>query len=154
MISRQLKNLALFTFILVIFSAPAVFAVPTGPIIGKVTLVLGQVSGQDQDGDTVVVERCTDLYAGYTLDTAARAFLRAELNDGTKMTVSQNGSATLDEFSFNDVSGGQFNATVAQGGFNYEGGRLGRFGTSRVHSSIYTPSGVIGGGRGYVDPDA
>ena len=71
MISRQLKNLALFTFILVIFSAPAVFAVPTGPIIGKVTLVLGQVSGQDQDGDTVVVERCTDLYAGYTLDTAA-----------------------------------------------------------------------------------
>ncbi|MFP6793050.1 MAG: hypothetical protein VB996_07265 [Pseudomonadales bacterium] len=127
---------------------------PTGPIIGKVTLVLGQVSGQDQDGDTVVVERCTDLYAGYTLDTAARSFLRAELNDGTKMTVSQNGSATLDEFSFNDVSGGQFNATVAQGGFNYEGGRLGRFGTSRVHSSIYTPSGVIGGGRGYVDPDA
>ena len=154
MISRQLKNLALFTFILVIFSAPAVFAVPTGPIIGKVTLVLGQVSGQDQDGDTVVVERCTDLYAGYALDTAARSFLRAELNDGTKMTVSQNGSATLGEFSFNDVSGGQFNATVAQGGFNYEGGRLGRFGTSRVHSSIYTPSGVIGGGRGYVDPDA
>ena len=66
MISCQLKNLALFTFILVIFSAPAVFAVPTGPIIGKVTLVLGQVSGQDQHGDTVVVERCT-----YTLDTAA-----------------------------------------------------------------------------------
>ena len=55
MISRQLKNLALFTFILVIFSAPAVFAVPTGPINGKVPLVLGEVSGQDQDGDTVVV---------------------------------------------------------------------------------------------------
>ena len=154
MISRQLKNLALVTFILVIFSAPAVFAVPTGPIIGKVTLVLGQVSGQDQDGDTVVVERCTDLYAGYTLDTAARSFLGAELNDGTKMTVSQNGSATLDEFSFNDVGGGQFNATVAQGGFSYESGRLGRFGTSRVHSSISTLSGVIGGSRGYVDPDA
>ena len=77
-----------------------------GTIIGKVTLVLGQLSGQDQDGDRVVVERCTDLYAGYTLDTAARSFLRAELNDGTKMTVSQNASATLDEFSFNDVSGG------------------------------------------------
>lgn len=61
MISRQLKNLALFTFILVIFSAPAVFAVPTGPIIGKVTLVLGQVSGQDQDGDTVVVNPRRDL---------------------------------------------------------------------------------------------
>jgi hypothetical protein len=102
----QFSKIILFTMVLATFSISGVFAVPNGPVIGQVTLVLGQVSGRDQDGDTFVVERGADLYAGYTLDTAARSFIRAELNDGTKMTVSQNGSATLDEFSFNDVSGG------------------------------------------------
>ena len=144
MLRLQLLKKSLLILVFAAFSLSSAFAVPVGPVIGKITLVLGQVSGIDQDGDTFVIERGTDLYAGYTLDTAAGSFVRAELNDGTKMTFSENGSATLEEFSFNDASGGQFNASIAKGGFNYESGRLGSFGTSRVHSNISTPSGVIG----------
>lgn len=82
MIRRQLT---LSVFILSLVAAlitPAAFAVPTGPVIGKVTLVLGQVTGTDQDGDTFEVKRGSDLYAGYSFDTAGRSLVRAEMNDG------------------------------------------------------------------------
>lgn len=145
MIRRQLT---LSVFILSLVAAlitPAAFAVPTGPVIGKVTLVLGQVTGTDQDGDTFEVKRGSDLYAGYSFDTAGRSLVRAEMNDGTRMTVSQNSSATLDEFSFDETaSTGSFNTTVRKGGFQYVSGKLGKFGSARTHSRISTPSGVIG----------
>ena len=37
--------------VLATFSISGAFAVPNGPVIGKVSLVLGQVPGRDQDGD-------------------------------------------------------------------------------------------------------
>lgn len=80
------------------------FAAPQGPVIGKVTLLLGSVSGVDQDGDTFDVSRGSDLYAGYTLDTSARSFVRAEMIDGTRLTLSQNSSATLESFSYNEAA--------------------------------------------------
>ena len=145
MLPLQFSKIILFTMVLATFSISGAFAVPTGPAIGKVSLVLGKVTGTDQDGDNFEVKRGADLHAGYTLDTAARSFIRAELNDGTKMTVSQNGSATLDEFSFDESRGtGSFNTTVRRGGFQYVSGKLGSFGGSRLHSRISTPSGVIG----------
>ena len=38
--------------VLATFSISGAFAVPNGPVIGKVSLVLGQVPGRDQVGDT------------------------------------------------------------------------------------------------------
>ncbi|MBO6564672.1 MAG: FecR domain-containing protein [Pseudomonadales bacterium] len=123
----------------------SVLAVPTGPVIGKVTLVLGSVQGVDQDGDQFEVVRGADLYAGYTLNTGRRSMVRAEMNDGTSLTLSQNGEATLDNFSFDATrSTGGFNATVRRGGFKYASGQLGKFSVSRQHSTISTPAGVIG----------
>ncbi|MBT4492568.1 MAG: hypothetical protein HOC70_04935 [Gammaproteobacteria bacterium] len=122
-----------------------VLAVPSGPVIGKVALVLGSVVGTDQDGDTFEVVRGTELHAGYSFETGSRSFVRAEMNDGTRMTISQNSTATLDQFSFNQSrSTGTFNATVKKGSFRYISGLLGAAGSSRVHSRISTPSGVIG----------
>ena len=142
---NQLLKIILFTMVLATFGISGAFAVPNGPVIGKVSLVLGKVTGTDQDGDNFEVKRGADLHAGYTLETAVRSFIRAELNDGTRMTVSQNGSATLDEFSFDESGGtGGFNTTVRRGGFQYVSGKLGSFGGARVHSKISTPSGVIG----------
>lgn len=134
-----------FTFVALLLLSAVSMAVPQGPVIGKVTLILGSVTSVDQDGDVVELTRGSDLHAGFTLETAARSFVRAEMNDGTRFTLAQNTSATLDSFSFNETSGaGGFNATVREGGFNYTSGRLGSFGAGRQHSMISTPSGVIG----------
>ncbi len=130
--------------LLLMFSAMSL-AAPQGPVIGQITLLLGTVTGVDQDGDTFLVQRGSDLHAGYTLETGARSFVRAEMNDGTRLTLSQNSSSTLDSFSFNESTGsGGFNATVRRGGFKYASGRLGSFAPGRQHSLITTPSGMIG----------
>ena len=120
-------------------------AVPEGPVIGKVTLLLGTVTAVDQDGDPYELTRGGDLYSGLTIETAARSVFRAEMNDGTKLTLSQNGSATLDGYAFDEAtSNGNFNLTVRRGGFRYSSGLLGNASARRVHSRIVTPSGVIG----------
>lgn len=122
-----------------------VWAAPQGPVIGTVTLTLGDVRGVDQDGDTFEVARGTELYAGYTFETGTRSFVRARMLDGTSFTLSQNGAASLDAFSFNAATNaGSFNSTVSRGGFEYRSGLLGSRGGSRVHSLINTPSGEIG----------
>jgi hypothetical protein len=64
MLPLQFSKIILFTMVLATFSISGAFAVPTGPVIGKVSLVLGQATGVDQDGETFVVERGADLYAG------------------------------------------------------------------------------------------
>lgn len=136
---HQLAAILLLTF------AMNALAAPSGPVIGKVTLVLGSVQGVDQDGDTFEVVRGADLYAGYTLETSRRSLVRAEMNDGTRLTLSQNSNATLDSFSFDTTRGtGGFNATVRRGGFRYASGELGKFSLTRQHSTISTPAGVIG----------
>lgn len=134
------------TFALLMLCTTFVLAVPQGPVIGKISLALGTVTGTDQDGDTFEVVRGADLFAGYSFETDARSLVRAELNDGTKLTISQNSSATLDEFSFEpDKGAGTFNTTVRKGGFNYvSGGLASLYGSSTAHSRISTPNGVIG----------
>jgi len=52
MLSNHFSNIILFSMVLATFSISGAFAVPNGPVIGKVSLVLGQVPGRDQDGDT------------------------------------------------------------------------------------------------------
>ena len=79
------------------------------------------------------------------METGARSIVRADLSDGTKMTLRQESSASLAEYSFDpaDNTGG-FNTTVSKGGFNYSSGLLGSTSKSKSHSRITTPSGVIG----------
>lgn len=146
LIMRTLLQFQKATVLLTLmFLAFAASAAPSGPVIGKITLVLGTVVGVDQDGDTFEVVRGGDLYAGYSLETQRRSLVRAELNDGTKLTLSQNSSATLDSFSFNETARtGGFNATVQRGGFKYASGELGKFFAGRQHSAISTPNGIIG----------
>lgn len=134
-----------FVFLLLMVFAVHASAVPTGPVIGNVSLVLGTVQGVDQDGDVFEVSRGADLYAGYTLTTGSRGMVRATMNDGTTLTLGRDSDATLDSFEFDSTSGaGGFDATVRRGGFEYESGDLGKFALNRQHSSISTPAGVIG----------
>lgn len=131
--------------LLLIGFSVSLMAAPQGPVIGKVTLLLGSVTIVDQDGDTFEAARGTQLHAGYTLDTSTRSFVRAEMNDGTQLTLTADSSATLEEFQFNEAARtGGFNATVQRGGFKYSSGRLGAFALGKQHSVISTPSGVIG----------
>ena len=135
----------LFLLIAIVFFAGPAIAAPQGDPIGKVTLVLGTVSGVDQDGDAFEVKRGMSVFAGYTFETERRSMIRAEMNDGTRLTLSQNSSATLESFSYDPLRGtGGFNASVQRGGFKYRSGELGKFSLARQHSSISTPAGVIG----------
>lgn len=61
-------------------------AAPQGPVVGRVAVAVGKVTGTDQDGDTFEVKRGGELYAGYTLETGSPAFVKFEMNDGTSIT--------------------------------------------------------------------
>lgn len=130
--------------VLVLHSVSA-FAVPTGPVVGKVSVVLGTVTGTDADGDVFQVVRGAPLHAGYSFQTGSRAFVRLEMTDGTRLTLGRNGSATIDQFSFNPAASfGEFKATVRLGGFKYRSGQIGKFNSRTRHSTISTPTAVIG----------
>lgn len=58
-------------------------AAPVGPPVGKMVLVLGTVTGLDQDGDAFEVRRGADVHAGYTFFTSSRSMVRVQMTDGT-----------------------------------------------------------------------
>jgi hypothetical protein len=140
-----LPSHSFFAAIVLTLMCSTALAVPQGPAIGNITLALGTVTGVDQDGDSFEIARGANVYAGYTLETGRRSFVRVLMKDGTRMTLSQNGSASLDRFSFNESTNrGGFDMTVARGGFKYSSGKLGKFSSRRKHSTISTPGAVIG----------
>jgi hypothetical protein len=140
-----LPSRSFFAAIVLTLICSTALAVPQGSAIGNITLALGTVTGVDQDGDSFEIARGAAVYAGYTLETGSRSFVRVLMKDGTRMTLSQNGSASLDSFSFNESTNrGGFDMTVARGGFKYSSGRLGKFSSRRQHSTISTPGAVIG----------
>ncbi len=121
------------------------FAVPQGPVVGKIALVLGTVTAVDQDGDPFEVVRGGDLYAGITFTTGPRAFIRADMLDGTRMTLGRNGTMTIEGFRYDPaVAIGEFRANVRLGGFRYVSGEIGKISSRLRHTTISTPTATIG----------
>lgn len=133
----------------VMFAGPAVSAT-AGEVVGRVTLSLGDVTATrvDENGDQVVVQlkRGDALYTGDEINTGGRAFIKARMNDGTRFHLGKNSRATLDDYAYDESAKvGNFEATVFRGGFHYSSGNIGKmFGTSKNHSTISTPTAIIG----------
>lgn len=137
----------LLLLIAALLVAPGALAAPDGPVIGKVVAMFGDVTGTDADGNTFAVEPGAELYKGYGFETGSRAFVRAEMTDGTRFMLGRNGSATLDEFEYDPAAQrGRFDTTIRRGGFQYKSGGIGKLaGANRSdHTRISTPTAVIG----------
>jgi len=127
------------------FAGPAT-AGATAIEIGKVTLALGDVRVRHLDGTEEKLSRGDILYKGDVIITGGRAFVKAQMLDGTRFHLGKNGEAALSDFEFNEsAKTGYFEATVRVGGFHYKSGKIGLFADlSRTHSTIKTPSAIIG----------
>ncbi len=137
---------AKLSFFLICLLLPlAALAAPASEPIGTLKLALGTVTGMDQDGNPVELVKGSPLYTGYALTTGARSFVRAEMLDGTRFTMGKNATASLDDFAYDESARiGRFGATVVQGGFEYVSGKIGTLNPRRRHSTISTPTAVLG----------
>lgn len=115
--------------------------------IGLVTVAIGRVVAVGQDGTERVLKRGDALYKGDVIETGARSFVKATMNDGTRFHLGRDGRAALTDYEFDESADrGTFEATVFVGGFHYKSGRIGTMfqGTTGSHSKIRTPSAIIG----------
>ena len=128
------------------FAGPA----PSGAAlieIGTVKLVVGTVTVRHADGSEEAVIKGSVLYQGDVLITAGGSFVKAEMRDGTKFQLGQNGEAVLDKYEFIEADDvGRFEATVRVGGFYYKSGKIGEVSSasSQVHTTFNTPTSIIG----------
>lgn len=142
-----MKTLASTFFLMIsllVLATPAL-AVPAGPVVGKITAVLGDVSGVDQDGDAIAAVTGGDVHAGFIFTTGDRSYVRVEMSDGTTFSLGEDGSASIEQFEFDPgARTGRFVASVAQGGVEYISGQIGTYSSTREHSTITTPHAVLG----------
>ena len=128
------------------FAGPA----PSGAAlieIGTVKLVVGTVTVRHADGSEEAVIKGSVLYQGDVLITAGGSFVKAEMRDGTKFQLGQNGEAVLDKYEFIEADDvGRFEATVRVGGFYYKSGKIGEVSSasSQAHTTFNTPTSIIG----------
>ncbi|MCH7743266.1 MAG: hypothetical protein IIB71_11455, partial [Proteobacteria bacterium] len=128
------------------FAGPATSGA-TAIEIGKVVLAFGDVRVRHADGSVDKLSRGDILYKGDVIITGNRAFVKAQMLDGTRFHLGKNGEAALTDFEYNEAAKiGNFSVTVRVGGFHYKSGKIGKMfeGTSRSHSTIKTPSAIIG----------
>ncbi|MBT3462085.1 MAG: cadherin-like domain-containing protein, partial [Gammaproteobacteria bacterium] len=130
----------------VLFAGPA----PSGSAlveIGSVKLVVGTVTVRHADGSQETISKGAILYQGDVLVTGAGSFIKAEMRDGTKFQLGQNGEAALDKYEFDEAADvGRFEATVRVGGFYYKSGKIGELpsASAQAHTQLNTPTSIIG----------
>ena len=130
----------------VLFAGPA----PSGAAlveIGSVKLVVGTVTVRHADGSQEAVKKGAVLYQGDVLVTGPGSFVKAEMRDGTKFQLGQNGEAALDQYEFDEAADvGRFEATVRVGGFYYKSGKIGELpsASAQAHTQLNTPTSIIG----------
>ena len=130
----------------VLFAGPA----PSGGAlveIGSVKLVVGTVTVRHADGSQEAVKKGAVLYQGDVLVTGVGSFVKAEMRDGTKFQLGQNGEAALDQYEFDEAADvGRFEATVRVGGFYYKSGKIGELpsASAQAHTQLNTPTSIIG----------
>ncbi len=104
----------------VLFAGPATSGA-TAVEIGKVTLAFGDVRVRHADGAEEKLSRGDTLYKGDVIITGGRAFVKAQMLDGTRFHLGKNGEAALTDFAYNETAKvGNFEATVRFGGFHYK----------------------------------
>ena len=128
----------------VMFAGPA-NATSLAEEIGTVRFVFGNVTRTGADGIETPLRKGDTLYEGDEINVQGRGYVRATMNDGTRFNLGANARAILDGYAFNEAQQvGSFEATVMRGGFHYTSGKIGTFGSGRNHSTIKTPSAIIG----------
>ena len=134
------------------FDQDLLFAGPanaTGALveIGRVTMLVGDVTVRRLDGSEAKLARGDIIYQGDVVITSTGSFVKAEMLDGTRFQLGQNGEAAFDDFEFDEAQGsGEFSASVRIGGFYYKSGKIGELDStqSTVHTTIRTPTSIIG----------
>ena len=134
------------------FGEDLLFAGPanaTGALveIGRVTMLVGDVTVRRLDGSEAKLARGDIIYQGDVVITSTGSFVKAEMLDGTRFQLGQNGEAAFDDFEFDEAQGsGEFSASVRIGGFYYKSGKIGELDStqSTVHTTIRTPTSIIG----------
>ncbi len=115
--------------------------------IGRVTMLVGDVTVRRLDGSEAKLARGDPLFKGDVVITAPGSFVKAELLDGTRFQLGQSAEAAFDDFEFDEAQGaGQFEASVRVGGFYYRSGKIGELDATQttVHTIIRTPTSIVG----------
>ena len=131
----------------VLFAGPEASAEQALVKIGTVSLAFGTVTAVDVNGNSRVLARNDDVYKGDDIRTGDRSFVKARMLDGTRFNLGRNARATLTDYEFDEAAGrGNFEVQVLVGGFHYKSGTIGTMfaGTTRSHSTIRTPSAIVG----------
>ena len=134
------------------FGQDVLFAGPansTGALveIGRITLLVGQVTVRRLDGSEAQLARGDPLFKGDVVITAPGSFVKAELLDGSRFQLGQSAEAAFDDFEFDEAQGtGEFKASVRIGGFYYKSGKIGELDATQatVHTTIRTPTSIVG----------
>lgn len=126
----------------------ALYAGPAGGAaqiaIGKVAFIIGQVIRKGANGEEVL-QRGDILYQGDEIEVVGAGRLLARMNDGTTFRLGEDARAVLTEFEYDESAQvGNFAANVIRGGFSYESGAISKFANGGDHSTISTPTAVIG----------
>ena len=109
--------------------------------VGKVDKVQGQASAWQQSQQRSLAPKGDVLYQD-RLRTGASARLQATLNDGSQLTLGENGSLTVDDFVYKPGRRGGTLAIKVRGAFLFVGGKV--EGPSGGNVTIDTPIGTLG----------
>ena len=109
--------------------------------VGKVDKVQGQASAWQQSQQRSLTPKGDVLYQD-RLRTGASARLQATLNDGSQLTLGENGSLTVDDFVYKPGRRGGTLAIKVRGAFLFVGGKV--EGPSGGNVTIDTPIGTLG----------
>ncbi len=118
--------------------------------IGTIRFVRGDVTIERADGTIVQASRGDRVHKGDIIKTGDGSFINIRFDDGagaksTRFNLGSNAEATLNDFQHEpDNNIGKFDVSVRAGGFKFKSGGIGDFGTANKHTTIRTPSAVIG----------
>ena len=110
-------------------------------VVGGVDKVQAQVSAL-QGATARGLDAKDALYFKDKLRTGPGARLEAKLDDGTTLTLGENGKMTIDEFTYDPAGHSKLALSVPNGAFLFVGGKI--EGPTGGNVSIKTPVGTLG----------
>ena len=114
--------------------------------MGRVTLKLGKVTVERNDGTTEELSRGDIVYVGDRIQTGNRSFVKITMQDGARFNLGKNADATLTEYEFNSVTeSGRFSVFQSIGPSHYRSGRIGKSAGLKNQDGfqLSTPTAVV-----------
>jgi len=103
----------------------------TGPsqaqeLAGKVDLATGTVTATGVDGQTRELSKGSEVFAGDTIETAAKSICALRMVDDAKMILRENSVIVLEEYSFEGTEDDSSVVELVKGGFRGLTGLIGK----------------------------